>query len=155
MKQTDPIGSPPRPASQSSIGQLNHSMETRPASDGSNWKFSALLSAPPTLHSYPLGWCTDTHTHTKRNILSQTLSVRTFSVFTALKIKKIKSPRSAGGVSFFGSSPDLWLGQFLKARCCRRHRSFLPAHHATQLGIFWELLLNSEPRSRGDSGETT
>lgn len=36
VKQRDPIGSPPRPASQSSIGQLNHSIETRPASDGMN-----------------------------------------------------------------------------------------------------------------------
>lgn len=46
VKQRDPIGSPPRLASQSSIAQLNHSIETRPASDGMNRNFRQPCSSP-------------------------------------------------------------------------------------------------------------
>lgn len=69
VKQRDPIGSPPRLASQSSIAQLNHSIETRPASDGMNQNFRQLRSSPSAsnfallraglLHRH-------THTHTQR-----------------------------------------------------------------------------------------
>lgn len=84
VKQRDPIGSPPRLASQSSIAQLNHSIETRPASDGMNRNFRQLCSSPSASNFALL----PAELFSRFNAVSQTFSALSFLFITALKRKK-------------------------------------------------------------------
>lgn len=113
VKQRDPIGSPPRLASQSSIAQLNHSIETRPASDGMNQNFRQLCSSP-SASNFALLPAELLHTKKIQRCFSDCLSLE-FLVHYSSKEEGKKCPRTVGGFSFSIYPPNLWLAQFIKA----------------------------------------